>query len=128
MVYYTLFFGFAQLIVDRGGEADRGEEFLGAVFHLDEILGTEDFLETTTAEIGDGEDFLNFEAGFIKDSFDVFGMVVVETVGGDFLVVGDFLVERIDFGAAGDEACHLRQSALVGDFDDGDAARLQNAV
>ena len=124
MVYYTLFFGFAQLVVDGGSEADGSEEFLGAVFHLDEILGTEDFLETTTAEIGDGEDFLSFKTSFVEDCFDILRVVVVEAVSGDFFVVGDFLIERINFGATSDKTCHLRESALVGNFDDGDTARL----
>ena len=44
MVYYNLFGGFSQLIIDGRGEADGGEELLGAVFHFDEILGAEDFL------------------------------------------------------------------------------------
>ena len=51
-------------------------------------------------------------------------MVVVEAVLTNFLVVGDFFVPRIDFGATGEVASHLGESLFVGDFDDGDAAGL----
>ena len=44
VIYYTLFGGFSQLVIDGGGEADGGKGLLGAVFHLDEILGAEEFL------------------------------------------------------------------------------------
>ena len=49
--YYTLFFGFAQLIVNGRGKSNGGESFLGGVFHLNEILGAEEFFKGTAAEI-----------------------------------------------------------------------------
>ena len=123
-IYYNLFGGFAQLVIDGRRKANGGEGLLGAVFHFDEIFGTEEFLEALTAEVGDRKNAFGLEAGFVEDFFDVFGMIIVETVFTDVFVVGDFLVERIDFGTTSDVAGHLGKSALVGDFDDGDATGL----
>ncbi len=55
-------------------------------------------------------------------------MIVVETILADIAVIGDFVVERIDFRTASNVAGHFGKGALVGDFDDGDAARLENTI
>ena len=97
---------------------------MGVVFHFDESFGAEDFFETAAAEIGDGEDFLLFETDAGEHFFDVSRVVVVEAGFADFLVVGGLLAPWVDFGPTGDEAGHFGESALVGDFDNGDATGL----
>ena len=124
IIYYILFGGFTQLVIDGRREADGGEKFLSTIFHFDEVFGTEDFFEALATEIRDGKNTFGIETGFSENVFDVFGMVIVKPVGGDFFVVGDFLVERINFGTASDIPSHLGQGAFVGYFDNGDAAWL----
>ena len=128
VIYYTLFGGFSQLVIDGGSKADGGKSLLGAVFHFDEIFGTKDFFELSATEVRDGKDFFGLEAGLLENIFDILWVVVVEAVFADFFVVGDFFVPRVDFGAAGEEASHFGEGFLVRDFDDGDATGLEDAV
>ena len=124
VVYYTLFFRFSQLVIDRWGEPDGCQHLLGGVFHFDEVVGLEDFFQSAAAEVGNREDALSLEAGFGENIFYVFRMIVIETVFADFFVVGDFFVERINFAATGDVASHFGKSAFVGNFYDGNATGL----
>ena len=55
-------------------------------------------------------------------------MVVIEAVGGDFFIVCNFFVERIDFAAAGDESEYFREGTFVGDLNDGNAAGFEYAI
>ena len=68
------------------------------------------------------------KAGLVEKPFDVFGVIIIKTIGRDVFVVGDFVVERIDVAASGDETSHFGESAFVGYFDNGDAAGLEDAI
>lgn len=119
---------FLEFVIDGGGEANWRESGLGEFFETDEILGAEKLFEFVAAEIGNGENFLNPEAGVAEDFFHVFRMVIVKAVGIQVFEMGDFLAEGVNVGFFEPIAENLGQGALVGNFDDGGAAGLENAV
>lgn len=122
------FWLFYKAVINRRSEADGGEEGLGGLFEASKGFGAEEFLEFGAAKIGDGEDFVDFEAGVFEDGFDVFRVVVVEAVAAEVFEVGGFEAEGVDVGPFGPVAEHFREGLFVGDFDDGDATGLKDAV
>ncbi len=71
---------------------------MGGFFHGDEIIGAKNLFEFVAAEIGNRKDFFDFETGMTKNSFDVFGMIIIETVGIKLFEVSGLEAERIDIG------------------------------
>ena len=106
-------------------EADWGTGGLGDFFELAEEFGAEEFFELGGAEVGDGEDFEDFEALVFEEVFQVFGVVVIH---GEVFEEGRFFGEGVDVGFFEPVAEHFGEGFFAGDFDDGDAAGLHNAV
>lgn len=86
-----------ELVIDGGCEANRRESALGEVFHATEHLGAEELFELGAAEVGDGKDFFNFEAGLAENFFNIFGMIIIKTVRIKILEMGDVATEGVDF-------------------------------
>ena len=97
-------------------------------FKTDKALSAEDFFQLGTAEVGDRKHLVDLKAGLMKDSFDVFWVVVIKTVLVDIFEVDWFETKWVNVGFFEPVAENLGQSALVGNFDDGGAAGLENAV
>ena len=63
-----------------------------------------------------------FETDALEELFYVFGVVIIKTGFADFGVVGWIFAPGVFFGTEGDVASHLGESALVGNFYDGNTA------
>ena len=112
---------FNEAVINRGSKTDGSEEFLGGFFHADEVFSAEELLELGAAEIGDGENLVDLEAGVFENIFDIFWMIIIKTIGIEILEVGGFETEGVDVGFFEPIAEHFREGFLVSYFDNGNS-------
>ncbi len=117
-----------QAIINRWREADRRECALSDIFQAGKSFGAKEFLQSSATEIGDRKDFFDFEAGFLKNLFDIFWVVIIKTIRIKVFKMSDITTEGVNVGFFEPVAEHFGEGAFVGNFNNSNAARFQNSI